>query len=71
VAEHDYILTTEKRHESEKILGELDVPWQINLYSGVHHSFAVRGNPDVRREVFAKEKAFEQALGWFEEYLKE
>jgi len=69
-AERDYILTTEKRHESERILGELDVPWQINLYSGAEHSFALRPDPSVRRQVFTQEKAFEQAVGWFEEYLK-
>jgi dienelactone hydrolase len=71
IKETDYILTTEKRHESEKILGELDVPWQICLYSDVEHSFAVRPDPSVRRQVFAKERAFEQALGWFGEYLME
>ena len=61
----------EKRYESEAILRELDVAWQICLYSDVEHSFAVRGNPEARRQVWAKEQALHQALMWFDEHLRE
>jgi hypothetical protein len=68
-AESDYIFTTEKRHQSEVILGKLDVPWQINLFSDTEHSFSVRGDIGIKRVKWAKERAFEQALAWFEEHL--
>jgi dienelactone hydrolase len=69
-AETDSIFKEEKRHESENILKKTGFPYQINLYSGVSHGFAVRG--DVQNSVikYAKESAFIQALQWFEEHMK-
>jgi dienelactone hydrolase len=60
----------EKRHRTEEILKELKLPYQINLYSGVAHGFAVRGDMKVQAERYAKESAFLQALQWFEEHMK-
>ncbi|TVY20245.1 Hydrolase tropI [Lachnellula arida] len=68
-AETDSIFPAEKRHQSEKILVETKQPYQINLYSGVVHGFSVRCDPSVKHEKFAKEKAFLQAVQWFDEYL--
>jgi len=68
-AETDEIFPTEKRHQSETILAETKQPYQINLYSGVVHGFSVRGDPSVKHEKFAREKAFLQAVQWFDEYL--
>ncbi|KAM5450197.1 hypothetical protein MaudCBS49596_004572 [Microsporum audouinii] len=68
-AEVDEILTTSLRHESEEILAKVGKPYQISLYGGVSHGFAVRGdlsNPDI---MFAKEQALAQALAWFGQYL--
>lgn len=70
-AENDAIFPAEKRQESEAILKKLNVPYQINLYSGVNHGFAVRGdqgNPVVR---YAQENAFLQAVEWFKVCLRE
>ena len=63
------MLTTEKRHESEEILKKAGHPYQINLYSGVEHGFAVRA--DITKPVvkFAKEQAFIQAVQWFDYWL--
>lgn len=69
-AETDQIFPTEKRHRSEEILKEVGQPYQINLYSGVEHGFAVRGDPNNRVVQYAKESAFLQAVAWFEEHLK-
>ncbi|EXJ93180.1 esterase/lipase [Capronia epimyces CBS 606.96] len=69
-AETDFIFPAEKRHESEVILKDLGLPYQINLYSGVEHGFAVRADPKNRPSVYAKENAFLQAVQWFEEHLK-
>ena len=68
-AETDQIFPAEKRHKSETILVETKQPYQITLYSGVVHGFSVRCDISKRQEKFAKEKAFLQAVAWFDEYL--
>lgn len=70
-AEIDEIFTVEKRHETEEILRGLTVPWEMLLYSGVEHGFAVKGHMSTNRARFAKEQVFGQAVTWFEEYVKE
>ncbi|EED16216.1 dienelactone hydrolase family protein [Talaromyces stipitatus ATCC 10500] len=70
-AETDTIFPTEKRHESEVILKDTKLPYQINLYSGVVHGFAVRCDLSDKVAKYAKENAFLQAVQWFETYLKE
>ncbi|KAK7418460.1 hypothetical protein QQX98_003952 [Neonectria punicea] len=69
-AQTDSIFPLEKRIESEKILGKSGLPWQINLFSGVEHGFAVRGDLTSPVQRFAKEQAFFQAVAWFDEHLK-
>lgn len=69
-AESDHIFPTEKRHHSEVLLKETGLPYQINLYSGVSHGFAVRGDMGAPVQKYAKEAAFLQALIWFEEHLQ-
>ena len=69
-AETDQIFPVEKRRETEDILKEHDIPYQISLYSDVEHGFAVRGDPSKPRAKFAKEAAFLQHVQWFDEYLK-
>ncbi|KAJ5543029.1 hypothetical protein N7535_005453 [Penicillium sp. DV-2018c] len=68
-AETDAIFPASKRHESEDILRKAGQPYQINLFGGVEHGFAVRA--DITKPVirFAKESAFLQAVAWFEQYL--
>ncbi|KXG54729.1 Dienelactone hydrolase [Penicillium griseofulvum] len=63
------IFPASKRHESEDILAKTGQPYQINLFSGVEHGFAVRADitkPTIR---FAKESALLQAVAWFDQYL--
>ncbi|KAE9986837.1 hypothetical protein EG328_004556 [Venturia inaequalis] len=69
-AEIDGVFPPEKRHETEVILKESGYPYQITLYSGVSHGFAVRGDLSNRQVLFAKEQAFYQAIAWFDEYIK-
>jgi sterol O-acyltransferase len=43
--------------------------YQINLYGGVSHGFAIRADiskPDIR---FAQTQAFQQAVQWFQQHL--
>lgn len=69
-AETDNIFPAEKRRESEDILVGIKATYQINLFSGVEHGFAVRGDISKKHVKFAKEQAFFQAVAWFDEYLK-
>ncbi|KAK6387294.1 hypothetical protein LTS17_000561 [Exophiala oligosperma] len=69
-AEKDTIFSKEKRQQTEYILGKLGHPTQVNLYYGVEHGFAIRGDPRKREIQYAKESAFFLALQWFEEHLK-
>ncbi|KAK1759968.1 putative dienelactone hydrolase [Echria macrotheca] len=68
-AETDSIFPAEKRHKSEEILKKSGIPYQITLYSGVEHGFAVRGDMNNKVIKFAKEAAFLQAVHWFDYYL--
>jgi dienelactone hydrolase len=68
-AETDTIFTTELRHKSETILIETKQPFQINLYSGVAHGFAMRGDLSIPIQKFTREQAFFQAVAWFNEHL--
>jgi len=68
-AETDPIFPKEKRHKSEEILTAGGKTYQINLFQGVEHGFAVRCDLSVKVQKFAKEQAFLQAIAWFDEYL--
>lgn len=67
--ETDAIFPAEERHETEEILTKTGQPYQINLFSGVEHGFAVRADPSKSVLRFAKEQAFLQAVHWFNHYL--
>ncbi|KAF1985763.1 alpha/beta-hydrolase [Aulographum hederae CBS 113979] len=69
-SETDHIFPAEKRHETEAILKEMSIAYQINLFSDVEHGFAVRGDISKPRAKFAKEQAFYQAVQWFDEHVK-
>ncbi|KAK2771919.1 hypothetical protein FQN52_005141 [Onygenales sp. PD_12] len=68
-AETDTIFPANLRHQSEEILAKSGLPYQINLFSGVEHGFAVRGDLTNKSIKFAKEQAFVQAVTWFGEHL--
>jgi dienelactone hydrolase len=69
-SETDNSFDSTKRHEAEDILATKNATYQINLYSGASHGFAIRVDMSNRRQVFAKESAFRQALSWFDTWLK-
>lgn len=68
-SEVDQIFAVSLRHESESILSKIGVPYSINLYGGVAHGFAVRGDLTVPNIKFAKEQAFSQAVAWLDHHL--
>ena len=69
-AETDEIFPAPKRRETEDILKEMKIPYQVCLYSDVGHGFAVRADMSDKRVKFAKEAAFLQHVQWFDEYVK-
>ncbi|KAI0201610.1 dienelactone hydrolase [Astrocystis sublimbata] len=68
-AETDSIFPAKLRHRTEEILEEMKYPYQINLFSGVEHGFAVRADISQKHQKFAKEQAFYQAIQWFDTFL--
>jgi hypothetical protein len=68
-AERDDIFPVTKRHESEDILKRTKQAFQINLFSGVEHGFAIRSDPRIKTQQFARTQAFLQALAWFGNHL--
>lgn len=69
-AEVDDIFPANLRHDWEALLLKVGIPYQINLYSGVSHGFAVRCDLSDKRQKYAKEAAFLLALEWFDEHMK-
>ncbi|KAL0255015.1 hypothetical protein SLS55_009542 [Diplodia seriata] len=69
-AETDNIFPAPKRRESEDILVDIKATYQLNLFSGVEHGFAVRGDLSKKHVKWAKEQAFYQSVAWFDQYLK-
>lgn len=65
----DEIFPATLRYESESILAKANQPWQMNIFSNVSHGFAVRADLTLKRQRFAKEQAFSQAVAWFVNYL--
>ncbi|RKK75240.1 hypothetical protein BFJ69_g7830 [Fusarium oxysporum] len=68
-AETDPIFPAEKRHKSEEILAKCGLPYQMTLYSGVNHGFAVRCDLTDKIQKYGKEQAFYQAVAWFDAHL--
>lgn len=69
-AEEDNIFSAELRHSTEDTLSKLNLRYQLDLFSGVKHGFAVRGdisNPIVK---YAKEKTLCDQIYWFDTFSK-
>ncbi|KAF7557686.1 hypothetical protein G7046_g5979 [Stylonectria norvegica] len=68
-AEIDPIFPAEHRYRSEQILKENGNVYQVNLYSGVEHGFAVRRELSQSHQIFARDQAFLQAVIFFNTWL--
>lgn len=68
--EIDDIFTLDERRQTEDLLTQHTVPYQIFLYSGVEHGFATKGDLANGKARFAKEQAFFQAVCWLDGYVK-
>jgi len=69
-AETDRAFPPESRHKAEAILTEKKHSYHFQLFSGVTHGFAIKGDPDNENERWAKEQSAWGILGWFDRFLK-
>ena len=69
-AEIDNVFSKEKRRESADILETLSpLPYEMRLWGGAAHGYAVRGDIKNKRVKYAKEQTFLQAVNWIDYYL--
>lgn len=69
-AETDVVFTMENRYATGQKLREIGATYIINLFSGVYHGFAIRGNlssPDLR---FAMNKTISDQIYLFDHFSK-
>ncbi|KAJ7689049.1 alpha/beta-hydrolase [Mycena rosella] len=64
-AETDFTFPLEFRRRAEDILVETKAKYQFHVFSGVQHGFAVRGDPDIPDERWAKEESARGIVDWF------
>jgi len=69
-SEIDHTFPAESRHIAEKILADNKQLYHFQLFSGVAHGFALRGNPDVENERWAKEQSAKSIADWFDRFAK-
>ncbi|KAK4135543.1 hypothetical protein BT67DRAFT_449093 [Trichocladium antarcticum] len=67
--DHDNLFTAELRNELEALLLMVAQPYQVSLYSGTGHGFAVRMDLNDPQQKFAKQESFLQAVRWFGHFL--
>lgn len=67
-AETDGIFPPELRHETEKVLAEIGARYQLDLFSGVEHGFAVKGDVKDPLVKYAREKVLSDQLVWFSQF---
>lgn len=64
-AETDPIFTTELRHKTEGALASIRARYQIDLFSGVVHGYAVRGDIRDPAVKYAMNKTLADQIQWF------
>jgi len=67
-AETDNAFPPEKRHLAESVLAENKQLYHFQLFSGVSHGFAVKGDPGQENSKWAKEESAAGILRWFERF---
>ncbi|OQV02830.1 hypothetical protein CLAIMM_07958 isoform 3 [Cladophialophora immunda] len=68
-AETDHTFGTAARNDAIKILQEDKKPYNLQLFSGVEHGFALRCNLDNPYERYAKEESLRAIAQWFDFWL--
>ena len=68
-AEDDFIFTEELRHSTERLLRETGCPYEVTVYSGVSHGFAIRSDLNNAVSKWATEASFMQAVHFMDSWL--
>ncbi|KZO95259.1 alpha/beta-hydrolase [Calocera viscosa TUFC12733] len=69
-AETDGTFPAELRHKAEEIVQANKLNYHFQLFSGVTHGFAIRGDPKIENQRWAKEQSAWGITGWFDRFLK-
>ncbi|EJU04036.1 Pkinase-domain-containing protein [Dacryopinax primogenitus] len=69
-AEVDRAFPPESRHKAEAILAEGKKIYHFQLFSGVSHGFAIKGDMNNENERWAKEQSAWGIISWFDRFLK-
>jgi len=69
-AEVDGAFPAESRRRAEDILAEKKAKYLVQVFSGVSHGFATRGDPAVENSRWAKEESARSVIGWFQRFSK-
>ncbi|KAJ7460767.1 Alpha/Beta hydrolase protein [Mycena latifolia] len=67
-AENDFTFELHSRRRAEDILMEIKATFQFQVFSGIQHGFAIRGDPDVPDERWAKEESASGVVRWFNRF---
>jgi len=63
--EDDFTFPTEARRRAEDIMVKNKASYYFQIFSGVKHGYAVRGNPEAEHERWAKEETVRGVKEWF------
>jgi len=69
-AEIDHTFPLEFRRRAEDILIDIKNNYHFQVFAGVKHGFAIRGDPNVENERWAKEESARGIAVWFERWSK-
>ncbi|KAF9561504.1 alpha/beta-hydrolase [Agrocybe pediades] len=69
-AETDNTFPAASRRRAEDILSEIKATYHIQIFSGVSHGFAVRGDSEVENSRWAKEESARSIVEWFNRFNK-
>lgn len=65
----DHTFPTESRNQAVDMMNEDGKTYNVQLFSGVEHGFALRGDPSKPYERWVKEESLRSMVGWFDFWL--
>ncbi|KAF2653960.1 alpha/beta-hydrolase [Lophiostoma macrostomum CBS 122681] len=68
-AEIDHTFDAESRNKAVDIMSAGKKTWNVQIFSGVEHGFALRGNMNDKYERWVKESSLQSIVGWFDLWL--
>lgn len=67
---HDVNFTSELKNFAHQTIPTLNVPYDYQLFPGVEHGFAIRGNRADENEIKGMQRAKDAAVNWFRIWLR-